>query len=481
MTGQDDRAHRPPQSVATSPTNRSALLVILVVLCGAPFMASLDLFVANVAFPAIGDDFADSSLSELSWVLSAYVIVYAALLIPCGRWADAVGTRRVFLIGLGLFTAGSLAAAMSPDLLLLVSSRAVQAVGAAALTPTSLGLILWTVSPDKQSMAVRLWVTSSAIGSALGPLLGGLLAEMSWRWVFFINLPVGIVLIVLAIVVLPMKDAAQAGRVNLVGAVLSAIAAGGLSLGIVEGGGWGWSSSPTLLCFVFSAAAGLGLIVESFTSREPLIPLAVMRVPSVVWANITMLLFSVTFAAGLLAVSLWLQDVWGYSALTTGLAIAPGPLMVPVIALAGTRVLRRAPAGLQAAVGSLLWAAGAVLMLVAVTETPDYFGAILPGWLIAGVGVGLTLPTVLASATIGLPVQYASVGSAMINVTRQIGTVIGISVLVAIVSSPDLTVYRAFQTSWWTIAAIGVVSAFTALRIARGDSIPAGIASTSRR
>jgi EmrB/QacA subfamily drug resistance transporter len=440
--------------------------LLLAVLCGAPFMAALDLFVVNLAFPAIEADFAGSSLGALSWVLSGYAIAYAALLIPLGRWADTVGPRRVFLLGLVLFTLASVVAAVGVDLPMLIAARVAQAIGAAALTPTSLGLLVRTVPERKRGLAVSLWAASSAIASALGPVVGGLLVELSWRWVFLINAPIGVALVILAVRTVPSGGHADGGRVNVLAATLAALAAGALSLALVEGDSWGWAGAPTILCLIVSAVAVVGLTLDSTRGSAPLVPATLMRVRSFAWANVTMTLFSATFATGLLAQVFWLQDAWGYTAVRAGLAIAPGPLMVPLFAIGGQRLIRRVPAALPAAVGSLLWASGTVLILVSVGPTPHYALDVLPGWLLCGVGVGLALPTILTSATSSLPPHHASTGSAVINMSRQIGTVVGVSVFVAVVGSSGTATPDTIQVAWWTVAAIGLISAVTALGIA---------------
>jgi EmrB/QacA subfamily drug resistance transporter len=429
-------------------------------------MAALDVFVVNLAFPAIERAFAGSSLGDLSWVLNGYAIVYAALLIPLGRWADAIGPKRVFLLGLTLFTLASVVAAAGVDLPMLIAARVAQAVGAAALTPTSLGLLVRTAPAGKRGLAVGLWAASSAIASALGPVIGGLLAELSWRWVFLINAPIGIVLVIVAARSIPAGGHASGGRVNLFAALLAALAAGALSLALVEGDSWGWTGAPTILCLLVSVAAAAGLTVDSRRGAAPLVPATVMRVRSFAWANVSMALFSATFAAGLLALVFWLQDAWGYTAVEAGLAIAPGPLMVPLFAIGGQRLLGRVPPAYPAAAGSLLWSAGTVLILVGVGSTSHYTTGVLPGWLLGGVGVGLALPTILASSTSALPPHHASTGSAVINMSRQVGTVVGVSVFVAILSSgTDAAPHEVFRIAWWTVAAVGLLSAVAALGI----------------
>ncbi|MFD4180544.1 MFS transporter [Rhodococcus sp. NPDC058514] len=440
---------------------------VLVALCGASFLANLDLFVVNVAFDEIRAEFAGHGLSDLSWVLNAYAILYAALLIPLGRWADRIGRRRGFLIGLGLFVAASAACAAAPDLWWLVGFRGAQAVGAALLTPASLALILTVLPAERRSASVQIWAAVGALASAAGPVLGGLLVAASWRWVFLINVPIGLAFLVLAARAIPESRDRHADHPDIPAAALLAAAIGALALGLVRAPDWGWTSAGTLACLGTAVAAAIAFRFRDARSDSPILEPAMLRVRSYAWSNAAMLLFSLAFAAGLLAVILWMQTVWGYSALRTGLAIAPGPLMVPVFAVVAQRLATRIDAGRIAAAGCLLWGAGAVLILTSVGAEPAYAGAILPGWLVAGVGVGLAMPTTLSAATASLPQDRAATGSAVVSMQRQIGAVLGVSALIAIVGSPvgfD-SARDVFTQTWCMVAIVSVLAAGAALGI----------------
>ncbi|MFI5956027.1 MFS transporter [Cryptosporangium sp. NPDC051539] len=434
---------------------------VLAILCGAPFLAGLDLFVVNVAFADIGASFPGHTLGDLSWILNGYAIVYAALLIPIGRLADRVGNRRAFVAGLVVFTAASAACAAAPSVGVLVAFRLVQAVGAAALTPTSMGLLLHAVPAARRALSVRIWAATNAAAAAIGPVVGGLLVELSWRWIFLINVPTGVVLVIAALRAVPdYRVPDPATDLDLVGAAALTVGIGALALALVEGNDWGWGSSGVVASLVVAAAALAGFALNTARHPSPLIDLALFRARTFAWANVAVWIFSAAFAAGLLAGILWLQEVWGYSAVRTGLAVAPGPLMVPIFALGGAALIRRVPAGWLAATGCLLWAAGSVLMLTSVGPTPAYATEILPGWLLGGVGVGLTLPTILATATASLPPARSATGSAVVNMSRQVGTVLGVSVLVAVLTTSEP---EAFRRAWAVIAAIAVVAAVAAL------------------
>ena len=453
---------------STSQLDRPARTVTrtLVVLSGAPFLASLDLFVVNVAFTAIGHDFRGHTLADLSWILNGYPIIYAALLVPCGRWADRIGHKRVFLLGLALFTLASAAAAASPNLQFLIACRLIQAAGAAALTPTSLGLLIHAVPPEQRAKSVRIWAALGALASALGPVVGGFLVEFSWRWVFLINVPLGITLLLMGIRVIKDYRAEDTQpELDIVGAALLTVGIGALALGLVEGSDWGWTSAGVLGSLTTATITLAAFAVNNARHRAPIIPPSLLKTRTFTWSVITATIFNATFGAGLLAGIFWLQNVWGYSAIQTGLAIAPGPLMVPVFAMAGQALTKRVSAGALAATGCLLWAAGTLYMLLTIGPEPRYLTVILPSWLITGIGVGLAMPTILSSATAELPPARSGTGSAVVNMARQIGTVFGIAVLVAILGSPTGydQAHHVFTIAWWTVIGIAVLAAAASL------------------
>ncbi|MDP9164512.1 MAG: MFS transporter [Actinomycetota bacterium] len=459
-------ATAPP--VATTERRTASHGAILATLSLAAFMASLDLFIVNVAFPDISRDFGGTSLADLSWVLNGYAVLYAALLVPLGRLADRYGRLAGFLAGLALFTGASAACAASQGLWTLVVFRGLQAVGAAALTPTSLGLLL-TATPDAGKVrAVRIWASVGGLAAAFGPGVGGLLVEASWRWVFIVNVPVGVAAFVVARRVVPdSRDLTVSKTPDLGGSAAFAIGIGALALALVQGSGWGWSSVADLAAFAVSAAALAIFWRRSTRHPLPVVEPALLRVKTFAWSNVTVVLFSVAFAGGLLAMVLWLQQAWGYSALRTGLAIAPGPMMVPLFAAVAQRLSARVHAGLLAAFGCLLFGVGTALLAMSVELTPSYVTAILPGWLVGGVGVGFALPTIISAATADLPPARAATGSAVVTMARQIGLVLGVSLLVAVVGTPSGrdAVLTAFQSAWWAIAAVAGLAAVTASRM----------------
>jgi EmrB/QacA subfamily drug resistance transporter len=440
---------------------------LLIVLSTASFMASLDLFIVNVAFADIGRDFHGQSLGNLSWILNGYAVLYAALLVPLGRLADRYGRRAGFLGGLALFTVASAACAASPNLWSLVAFRGLQAVGAAALTPTSLGLLLAATPNDRKVKAVRIWAAIGALAAAFGPVVGGLLVQLDWRWVFLVNIPIGIAALVAGHRLITDSHDPSVERIpDLLGAAFIVVGIGALALGLVKGPDWGWSSAGVVGAFLVAVVSIVIFWRRSGSHDLPVIELSLLRVPSFAWSNVTAVLFNAGFGAGLLAIVLWLQEGWHYSPIRTGLAVAPGPLMVPFFtAIAQRMASRGVPAGRLAALGCALFGAGTLIVSLSVAAGPSYASELLPGWLIGGAGVGFAFPTIMSAATADLPPARSATGSAVVSMSRQVGLVLGVSIFVAVLGAPVgfNAIHVSFQHAWWTMASIDLLAAITAL------------------
>src|SRR3954451_23319591 len=306
--------------------------LVLVIVCASVVLASLDLFIVNVALPQIARDFhvRGDGVADLSWVLNAYAIVYASLLVLFGRAAERYPRERAFLLGLAIFVAASAACAAATSVEMLVALRVEQAAGAALLTPPSLGLILATTSPERRHGAVRTWTAVGGLAAAAGPVVGGLLVALSWRWVFLVNVPIGLAALAAGWRGLPRVPGHPVASPDVLGAVLVTGGVAALTLGLVKGESWGWGSPATIAALAVAVLA-LGLFVAACLRRpNPLVDPALFRVRGFSAASAVALLFSIAFGAMLLSIALWMQDVWDWSALHTGLAIAPGPLMVPL-------------------------------------------------------------------------------------------------------------------------------------------------------
>jgi EmrB/QacA subfamily drug resistance transporter len=421
--------------------------LVLVVLCAVAFMAQFDLFVANIALPAMGRSFSGPGLGALSWVLNAYAIVFAACLVPAGRLADHLGRRRFLLGGVATFTLASVLCAVAPSLPVLVLARAIQALGAAMIVPTSLGLLLPAFPARQHNLVVGIWAGIAAVAASSGPPLGGLLVEASWRWVFLINVPIGLAIFVAGRLVLPEIRASAGARLPDPVSVVTALAAiTALTLATVQGSSWGWASGKEgLVAFVFVAATAV-TVRRTLTHHSPLAEPDLFRNRSFTAAAIALLLFWLSFAAWLLGTLLFFQNAWHYSTLQAGLAIAPGPLTAAVFALSNGRLAGIFGRRALAVAGPLFFGAGPAIWLLAATARPDY-AAFLPGLILAGIGSGLTQAPLLASAST-LPPDRATTGSAVLNMARQVGSALGVAIVVALYASPSPHSLAAFQRGW---------------------------------
>jgi EmrB/QacA subfamily drug resistance transporter len=408
---------------------------IVGVLSLAVFMSSLDLFIVNLAFPYIGREYHGTSLSSLSWVLNGYTIVFAAVLVPAGRWADRVGRRRLFVAGLLVFSAGSLCCGLAPGVAVLIAARVVQAIGAGLMVPASLSLLLASVPPAARSQAIGTWSALGALGAALGPVIGGSLVQVSWRWVFWINLPVGLAAVLLAARVVPeSKDEQAQGRPDLAGAALLAAAVGLIALGLVKVPGWGWGSASFLGLLLAAVACAAAMVARSRRHHSPVIELALLRSRTFSGAFTASILYYAGFGAFVLASVEFLTGVWHYSAVRAGLAIGPGPLMVlPFARLVSPRLAARLGGpGRVAVIGCAVNAGAQFLWFTRITAHPAYLTHLLPAQLLGGAGVGLAIPSLLAAGSASLTPSRFGTGSGILNMARQVGTVLGVASLIAI-------------------------------------------------
>jgi EmrB/QacA subfamily drug resistance transporter len=460
-------------AVTVGKSNREfPFAVVFVTVTAAVFMSNLDLWVANVALDSIGEDFAGSSLSGLSWVLNAYAIVLAALLVVAGRTGDRHGHRPVFLGGVALFTLGSALCAAAPNLPVLIAARALQAAGAAAQLPASLALLLTAAPAHRRTEAARNWSAVGGLAAAMGPVLGGLLVQVDWRWVFLINIPIGIVTLVVGARVLPRPAAVTTERrPDLIGAALLTVSIAALTGSLVQAPQWGWANARTLGLLILAVAAAAVFVRRCATHPAPLLELPLLRIRRFAVANVATFAFSISFSIMLVSNALWCQNVWHFSALQTGLAMTPGPALVPLVTIGSARAVRRFGGGPVAAVGALLFMT-AMLWRVAFAEPrPDYVRDLLPSMVLSGIGVGLALSTLIGAGATALPAHRVATGSAVVNAGRQVAANFGVATLVTLLgTSTDPAVLReSFIRGWWVGAALALVAAALSLTLPRAN------------
>ncbi|MGO9487585.1 MAG: MFS transporter [Solirubrobacteraceae bacterium] len=424
------------------------------------FMSSLDLFIVNIAFPAISRHFDGASLASLSWVLSAYAIVFAALLVPAGRWADAFGRKRAFLLGLGVFTLASAGCAAAPSVGALVAARVVQAAGGALMLPTSLGLMLPEFEPEKRHLAIGMWAATGGIAAAAGPPLGGLLVQADWRLVFLVNIPVGLVSLVAGARVLVERREPAPGRPDLAGALLLIVAIGALVVAIVKGQEWGWGSARVLSLLLATAVLLPAIWWRSARHPTPVIDPEMLRVRSFGLAVGASVLFFAGFGAMLLAGVLFLTGVWHEPVLTAGLMLFPGPATATAFSVPSARLGARFGYRLPGMVGAVVFALGSVWYIARTGSQPHYFSEYLPGAMITGAGVGLVIPTLTGAGASSLAPERFATGAAVLTMGRQIGAALGVAVLVAVLGDSTHAVSD-FHSAWLITVLCGLATAAT--------------------
>jgi len=454
-------------------TKASPSLVLLVVATGV-FLASLDLFIVNIAFPDIESHFENSSASSLSWILNGYTIVFAALLMPAGRIADRIGRKKVFLAGLLVFAVASVACAASWSVDALIWFRVIQGIGAAMLMATSLALLLHTFPPAKRPMAIGIWAAVGGVAAALGPPVGGILVEFSWRWVFLVNVPIGLAAWYIGTrVITESLDEGETRWPDAIGTAMLAIGVAAISWGLVEAPDWGWGAASTIGVLVAGVALLAGVVYRAARtpgSKIPVLNLELFRSRAFAMASLTGLVFTVAFGAMLLCNVLFLTGPWDYSVLKAGLSLAPGPAMAAITAIPAGKLGAKVGAGPLAALGSLVFALGTLWWITHIGIEPNYAADLLPGMFFTGIGVGLVLPNISAALASTLAPGELASGTAVLSAARQIGAVLGVAALFAVIGNPDpADPVAVFHDAWIFIALTMLASAACGLAIGRGE------------
>jgi len=442
------------QAVGPAPRSRrrvSTPRAVLAVAVLGSFMAFIDATIVNIAVPNIRHEFPGSGLSNVSWVLNAYNIVFAAFLVGGGQLADLLGRRRVFSAALLLFTLASVLCALAPTLNVLIAARVIQAAGAAALVPSSLAIVLEANEASERMHAVALWAAVAALAAGIGPPLGGLLiTASSWRLVFLVNIPVGVIAFLLGRRVLVESRAPGRRRVpDLLGGVVFALAIASLVLGVVKGQEWGWGSGRVLGSFATALVLGAYFVVRSSRQRTPVIDLTLLRIRAFALSNGVTVVMASGFYAYTLCNVLFLTTVWRYSILTAGLALTPGPFVAMAVAGPASRAVERLGHRAILVPGALIWAGGMVYFATRLGVSPDFLGEWLGGMVILGIGAGMTFPTLSGAAVGSVPGPRFAVATSLNSVARQLGAALGVAILIAIIGKPTAAqALHVFQHGW---------------------------------
>jgi len=454
---------------ASERVDRHAWHVMAVSAAGV-FVVFLDATVVNIAFPAISADFPTVTRAGLSWVLNAYSVVFGALLVTSGRLADERGRKRVFLTGLASFAVTSGLCGVAPTVPLLIAARALQAVAAALLVPASLALLLPEFPPSRRASAVGLWSAAGAVAAATGPTLGALLVEgPGWRWVFYVNLPFCAVAVLIGRRVLRESTApAATGRPDLPGVLLVTALCGALSLALVQGQTWGWMSIRILAAFLAAAALVPVLVCRSLRHPSPALPVRLFQVRLFSVATAGTLLFGAAFFANILCNMLFLTGVWHWSVLRTAVAVLPSPLLAAATAPLAGRIADRHGFRVVVVPGALAMVAAQAWLATSTGSSPSYLSDFLPGSLLAGLAIGFAFPALGAAGAQALPPEQFAAGSAVGATARQLGAVLGVAVLVAVLGQPGPgQALEAFHRSWLVIGGTALLCAVVTLGLTR--------------
>jgi EmrB/QacA subfamily drug resistance transporter len=439
------------------------------------FMIMLDNTVVNVALPAIQDDLG-VGLSELEWIVTGYALTFAAFMLTGGKLADLLGRRLIFVVGLTIFTLSSLACGLADSGEVLIAARIVQGVGAALMNPATLSIITATFPPEQRGAAIGIWAGVSALALAIGPLVGGLLTEhASWSWIFFVNVPVGVLAIAASFLLIDeSKDTSETQRLDLPGLLSSGIGLFSLTYALIEGNSYGWGSARILTAFAVAVVSLVTFVMLEQHQRVPMLDLSLFRNRTFAGANAVMLLVALAMFGVFFFVSLYMQNILGYSAVQAGAAFLPMTVLIVLIAPIAGKASDRF--GSRWLMGTGMTLLAVQLLYFSTLGVHERYWSILPAMLIGGVGMALVMTPSAAAAMGGVPVAKAGVGSAVLNSARQVGGSVGIALIGAIVQHRvgDQRTPEAFVDGLSTalevaslIALVGAVLAVATVRATR--------------
>ena len=429
---------------------------VLAVAAAGAGLAFIDATIVNVAFPDILRSFGDSSVSDVSWVLNAYNIVFAAFLVAAGRIADLLGRKRLFELGIVVFTVASLLCAIAPSLGFLVFARVLQAIGAAIVVPASLAIVMQAFPGRERTHGVALWSATAALAAGLGPSLGGVLVEIAdWRLVFLVNLPLGAIALVASKRTLVESRAPGRRTIpDLPGALLLAVATASLTFGIIKGEEWGWGDARVLGSFAAALVVGALFVTRCRWHHAPMLDLGLLRIRSLATANLLTLVGAAGFYSYVLANVLFLTAVWGYSVLEAGLALTPGPFVAAAVAGPAGKLAERIGHRFVLAIGGAVWTGGVLFLIERVGTQPAFISEWLPAMVLLGLGAGLTFPIVGSAAVAAVSGGRFATATGLNSIARQLGAVLGVALLVAIVGTPTPAEAAGAFDRGWTLAAV---------------------------
>jgi len=398
------------------------------------FMIMLDNTVVNVALPTMEKDL-HVSLASLEWVVVAYALTFASLMITGGKLADMFGRRRIFMTGIVIFTLASLACGLSSTIDTLIAARAVQGVGAALMNPATLSIVVATFPPKQRGQAIGIWAGVSALALAIGPLIGGLITQnINWNWIFYINVPIGVLgLVVSRLVIRESRDTSHEQSIDLPGLLTSIGFLFSLSYALIEGNRHGWGSPEILGLFAAAVVFLVALILLEARQRLPMLDLSLFRIGAFAGANLVAMMVSLAMFGVFFFVSLYVQNILDYSATQAGAIFLPMTVLIILIAPISGRFSDRV--GSRWLMGGGMTLLGVSLLLYQRVTINSDFWTLLPALLVGGVGMAMTMSPMTSAAMGAVPVDKAGVGSGVLNSFRQVGGSLGIAVMGAILAS----------------------------------------------
>ncbi len=452
--------HDPADTIDSGSERKPWTTLILLGL--AQFMVILDITVVNVALPSIGEDLAFPA-GDLQWVITAYVLFTGGFLMLGGRATDLFGRRRIFLLGLTIFTLASLASGLAPSPEALIASRAVQGIGAAMLTPGALSIVTTTYEGGQRNAALAAWAAISSGGAAAGVVLGGILTTgLGWEWVFFINVPIGVATALGVLRIVPgTRPTATGRRLDFLGAVTAVAGLVLLVYGIEGANEHGWGSARTLLLLIASAALLTTFLLVERRVREPILPPSTWRNRSLVSGVGLIGVATALLVAVFFLNTLYLQDILGWSALETGLAFLPLVVVIGVAASVANNLIPRIGSRNLSALGLLLVGAGGLLLLVA-PDTASYGTDVLPGFVVLGFGVGLVFPSASIAAMSQIGEEMAGLASGLMTTGHELGAAFGVAAISAIAAAAP-TFVAGYADGFAAVAVVGAVVAIITL------------------
>jgi EmrB/QacA subfamily drug resistance transporter len=404
----------------------------LVAVCLGTFMLLIDVTIVNVALPDMSRDL-HTSFSELQWVVDIYALVLAALMLGIGSVADIAGRRRVYVGGLVLFAVGSLASGVAPNAALLITARGVQGVGAAAMFATTIALLNTSYTGRDRGTAFGIWGAVSGGAAAVGPILGGVLTSgLSWRWIFFVNLPVSVLAVSLSLRVLSETRREGRPRVDLAGSATFTLASAALTYALIRVSSVGWGSAQTLGLLAVTVVALVAFVAVELRTSDPMLDLGLMRSGSFVAVMVGAVLLSCSAFAGLTYSSIWLQTALGLGPISAGLVFLPLSAAAFIVSASAGRFLHSSPRG-TIGVGLLLIGAGGLLQ--GTLDSHAGWGSLIAGLAVTGVGVGLATPTLASAAMGAVAPERGGMAAGAVTTARQLGYALGIAILGSIFQS----------------------------------------------